>query len=242
MKLYEVITTLLLLVFLVQASDAQKRTSKSGRKKAEGLANAANARPKAKRTTTTTTAIPTVAAVEEEEEEEVYVEEEIKNYRNLCPPELKQQENTSHPCLCRDEFDSPALMVECVALTSAGQMHHIFNVIFFPTFPHFFLMPFSCPIQQTLLLGKKIDVIQVRNSTLGSTIQQMMGQSYVRSIWMRGNEITDIDNETFQGSQQNVRRLDLGSNLLTDIDFSIFDTFTQLQVKFGNTIRFLRKN
>lgn len=59
----------------------------------------------------------------------------------------------------------------------------------------------------------------------------MTGFSYIGSIWMRGNEITVINKRTFEGTEQAVRRLDLGANQLTSVDFSMFDTFTQLQVK-----------
>jgi len=62
-------------------------------------------------------------------------------------------------------------------------------------------------------------------------IPQMTGQSYVGSIWMRSNEITSIDNQAFRGTEQNIKRLDLGANQLTSVNFSMFDAFSQLQVK-----------
>ena len=62
-------------------------------------------------------------------------------------------------------------------------------------------------------------------------IPQMMGQLYAESIWMRGNKITSTDSLAFQGTEQSVRRLDMESNQLTSVDFLMFNTFTQLQVK-----------
>jgi hypothetical protein len=55
-------------------------------------------------------------------------------------------------------------------------------------------------------------------------------QAYVGNLLMRGNEITELVYDTFQGTDQNVGRLDLSSNQLSRVNFSMFDSFTQLQV------------
>lgn len=83
---------------------------------------------------------------------------------------------------------------------------------------------------QSLLLGKRIDALEVRNSTLGSLVPRLTAQAYAGTIFMRGNEITELVADTFKGTDQNLGRLDLSSNLLTSVDFTMFDSFTQLQV------------
>jgi len=219
MKLYKRMVILLVLSLLLQASNAERR---SGKKK-----GGKHLKP---RKIIKTTIAPVVEGVDEDTDKHVVghvienipdkiVEEEDAEWiptataaeqpTNLCPPELKLERRGTSPCVCYDNLDKQALMVECVALGSAHEMHTIFH---------------------SLLVGKRIDAIEVHNSTLGSTIPQMTGFSYIGSIWMRGNEITVINKRTFEGTEQAVRRLDLGANQLTSVDFSMFDTFTHLQV------------
>lgn len=135
------ITAVLLVILLTTVPlDAQKR--RKGEKKKESEAITAAPKPEVKQegsgrrsgrhTTTTTTTTPsttTVAVPEEEVEEEIQITNESRSPVNVCPPEMKPQEGKILPCTCRDELDENALMVECVALTSAQQMHKIFNVI-----------------------------------------------------------------------------------------------------------------
>jgi len=200
---------LLLLNLLVPTSGTERRNSK--RK---------GGKPPKLRKTIKTTIAPTVSLIEDAgedaneidpNEDAVWVPTVLVSQQpvNLCPPELRYKKNGPHRCVCRDGLDNQALMVECVALASANEMHEIFH---------------------GFLLGKKIDAIEVRNSTLSSMIPQMTGQSYVGSIWMRSNEITSIDNQAFRGTEQNIKRLDLGANQLTSVNFSMFDAFSQLQV------------
>lgn len=215
------ITAVLLLGLLATCSvDAQKR--RKGEKKKEPETMTAAQVPEARggrhrggrhtSTTTTTTTTPsttTVALPEEEIEEEVQITNEFRTAINVCPPELKPQEGKVLPCTCRDELDDNTLMVECVALTSGQQMHKIFN---------------------TLLLGKRIDGLEVRNSTLGPLVARQTAQAYVGNMLMRGNQITELVPDTFQGTDQIVGRLDLSSNQLSKVNFPMFDSFTQLQV------------
>ena len=85
-------------------------------------------------TTSTTTPAPTTPYAEEEVvDEEVIIVDQPRSASNECPPELKEGGASAGPCTCRDKLDDDALMVECVALTSAHQMHQIFNVIQIPT-------------------------------------------------------------------------------------------------------------
>lgn len=133
------ITVALLLTLLSTCpADAQKR--RKGEKKKESETTTAAPIPEGRggrhrsggRTTTTTTTTPsptTIALAEEDIEEEVQITNESRSAVNACPPELKPQEGKDLPCVCRDELDENTLMVECVALTSAQQMHKIFNVI-----------------------------------------------------------------------------------------------------------------
>ena len=81
-----------------------------------------------------------------------------------------------------------------------------------------------------MLLGKRIDALEVRNSTLGPLMARQTAQAYVGNLLMRGNEITELVYDTFQGTDQNIGRLDLSSNQLSRVNFSMFDSFTQLQV------------
>jgi hypothetical protein len=135
------ITAALLVILLTTVPvDSQKR--RKGEKKKESEATTAAPKPEVKQeggggrrsgrqTTTTTTTTPptTIAVAEEDVEEEIQITNESRSPVNVCPPELKTQEGKVLPCTCRDELDENALMVECVALTSAQQMHKIFNVI-----------------------------------------------------------------------------------------------------------------
>lgn len=81
-----------------------------------------------------------------------------------------------------------------------------------------------------MLLGKRIDGLEVRNSTLGPLVARQTAQAYVGHILMRGNQITELVPDTFQGTDQIVGRLDLSSNQLSKVNFPMFDSFTQLQV------------
>lgn len=47
---------------------------------------------------------------------------------------------------------------------------------------------------------------------------------------MRGNEITELVPDTFKETDVHITRLDLSSNQLTRVNFSMFDSFIQLQV------------
>lgn len=87
-----------------------------------------------------------------------------------------------------------------------------------------------------MLLGKRIDALEIRNSTLGSLVARQTAQAYVGTVLMRGNQITGLASDAFQGTHQNLGRLDLSSNQLTIVNFSMFDSFTQLQVNTRNTI------
>ena len=55
-------------------------------------------------------------------------------------------------------------------------------------------------------------------------------QAYAGTVLMRGNQITELGSDAFQGTDQNLGRLDLSSNQMTRVNFSMFDSFTQLQV------------
>lgn len=70
----------------------------------------------------------------------------------------------------------------------------------------------------------------MRNSTLGPLVDLVTAQAYVGTILMRGNEITEITPSSFKGTENYVNKLDLGSNQLAKIDFTLFNTFSQLQV------------
>lgn len=47
---------------------------------------------------------------------------------------------------------------------------------------------------------------------------------------MRGNQIESVDQETFKSTDQNLGRLDLSSNNIKNVVFSMFDNYGQLQV------------
>lgn len=81
-----------------------------------------------------------------------------------------------------------------------------------------------------MLLGKRIDGLEVRNSTLGSLVPQLTARAYAGTIFMRGNQITDVLPDTFAGTDHNIGRLDLSSNQISRIDFGIFNNFSYLQV------------
>ena len=70
----------------------------------------------------------------------------------------------------------------------------------------------------------------MRNSTLGPLVSLVTAQAYAISVLMRGNDITELAPDSFKGTDQIVGRLDLGSNQLSRVDFSIFNSFTQMQV------------
>jgi hypothetical protein len=137
------ITAALLVILLTTAPvDSQKRRKGERKKESEATTAApkvevkqegggGGGRRSGRHTTTTTTTTPptTLAVAEEEVEEEIQITNESRSPVNVCPPELKPQEGKILPCTCRDELDENALMIECVALTSAQQMHKIFNVI-----------------------------------------------------------------------------------------------------------------
>lgn len=52
---------------------------------------------------------------------------------------------------------------------------------------------------------------------------------------MRGNQITELTSDTFKRTDQSINRLDLSSNQLTRVNFSMFDSYNQLQVSKTNT-------
>ena len=138
MKLYKRMAILLVLSLLLQASNAERR---SGRKK-----GGKHLKP---RKIIKTTIAPVVEGVDEDTDKHVVghvienipdkiVEEEDAEWiptataaeqpTNLCPPELKLERRVTSPCVCYDNLDKQALMVECVALGSAHEMHTIFHV------------------------------------------------------------------------------------------------------------------
>lgn len=132
----------LCLVVLIASTDAQKR--RKGDRKKETDAQKVDGAPKkadekiqgrhrgrhATTTSTTTTTTTTEAPIiEEEVDQELVITNESRSSINECPPELKEQDGKTLPCTCRDKLDDDALMVECVALTSAEEMHDIFNVL-----------------------------------------------------------------------------------------------------------------
>ena len=133
-------TIILVILLTTIPTDAQKRRKGDKKKESEAVTvpPKSEAKPEGKQrgrhttttTTTTTQATTTVAIVEEDVDEEIIIVNQPRSIGNVCPPELKAQEGKILPCTCRDELDENALMVECVALTSAQQMHTIFNVIF----------------------------------------------------------------------------------------------------------------
>lgn len=149
MHLRWIATALLVILLIACPVDAQKR--RKGEKKKEAETNPAAPKPEPEpkpegrgggggrrgRHTTTTTVrtttpiLSTIGIVEEDVEEEIMIVNEPRAAGNVCPPELKPQDGVVLPCTCRDELDDNALMIECVALTSARQMHKIFNVTFF---------------------------------------------------------------------------------------------------------------
>jgi hypothetical protein len=140
MHLRWITVALLLTLLSTYPANAQKRRKGEKRKESETMTAALLPEGRGGRhrsggrttttTTTTTTPSPTTTALPEEDiEEEVQITNESRSAVNACPPELKPQEGNDLPCICRDELDENTLMVECVALTSAQQMHKIFNVI-----------------------------------------------------------------------------------------------------------------
>lgn len=120
--------------------DAQKRRKGEKKKDMEVVTSAPKPEGGGRRsgrhttasTTTTTTTLPptTLAIVGEDIDEEIQNSNEPRSAGNVCPPELKPQDGVVLPCTCRDELDDNALMVECVALSDANQLHQIFNVNF----------------------------------------------------------------------------------------------------------------
>lgn len=133
--------SILLVICLISCPvECQKRRKGDKKKEAETVTVAAKPEGGGKRgrqtttttTTTTSTTTPTTTTtilIEEDIDEEIRIVNEPRTAQNVCPPELKSQNGETLPCTCRDELDDNALMVECVALTSAQQMHTIFNVI-----------------------------------------------------------------------------------------------------------------
>lgn len=129
-----------LLVSLVQI-DAQKR-KKDKKKESEAAAVvveekvAEEAKPekngkKGRTTAATTTTTPAPVIEEEPEEEVLEVVNETRESSNGCPSELKPNKDSNHACTCLDNLEDGAIMVECTALTSAAEMHNIFNVIIY---------------------------------------------------------------------------------------------------------------
>ena len=136
---------LLLLTLLVQASEGERR---SGRKK-----GGKSFKPRKAIRTTLAPIFPVVEDIGEDVVEDV-VEDVDKNIvehisgktvaeedaewiptvtvakqpRNVCPPELQYERSGTHPCICRDGLDNQALMIQCVALISAHEMHKIIQV------------------------------------------------------------------------------------------------------------------
>lgn len=79
-------------------------------------------------------------------------------------------------------------------------------------------------------MGKRIDAVEVRNSTIGPLVSTLTANAYIGTLLMRGNQITELVSDAFITTDQNVGRLDLSSNQLSRINFSMFNSFTQLQV------------
>jgi len=133
---------ILLVVLLLAQVDGQKR--RKGDKKKDSQAavevTTTTAKPVEKRTrsttTTTTTMIPTTL-VEEDIDEEIVIVDVPISASNQCPPDLKEG-STNSSCICKDQLEDNAIMIECVALSSAQEMHKIFNVIIDRAFKDFF--------------------------------------------------------------------------------------------------------
>ena len=138
MKLW--ITAIFLLCVLLASSqvDAQKRRKGDKKKDSEVTTVKNEAKPEGggkqrgrttPTTTTTTTIAPTTAAIEEELDEEIGLGIlPISSGNGVCPSELKAETGKTLPCTCIDQLEDNALMVECVALTSAQDMQLIFHV------------------------------------------------------------------------------------------------------------------
>lgn len=133
------IALFLFVIFLIAYPvEAQKRRKGDKKKESESVTTApkpeGGGRRSGRQTTTSTTsttttlATTTVQVAEEDIDEEIRIVNEPRSVQNLCPPELKPQNGENLPCICRDELDDNAIMVECVALNSSQQMHDIFNV------------------------------------------------------------------------------------------------------------------
>lgn len=125
--------------------DGQKR--RKGDKKKDSQAavevTTTTAKPVEKRTrstttTTTTTMIPTTL-VEEDIDEEIIIVDVPISASNQCPPDLKEGSSNSS-CICKDQLEDNAIMIECVALSSAQEMHKIFNVMIDRSFEDLFLI------------------------------------------------------------------------------------------------------
>ena len=69
----------------------------------------------------------------------------------------------------------------------------------------------------------------------------MTAQSYTATILMRNNQITELVAEAFKGTDHNVARLDFSDNKISTVNFSTFDTFTQLQVRETTVHRHFRR-
>lgn len=80
-------------------------------------------------------------------------------------------------------------------------------------------------------MGKSINGLEVRNSTLGPLVSQVTARAYIATVFMRGNQITDLAPDTFAGSEEHIGRLDLSSNMITRVNFAVFNNFTNMHVK-----------
>lgn len=88
----------------------------------------------------------------------------------------------------------------------------------------------GCGLRQNYLLGKRVDAIEVVNSTLGHLVEHMSAQTYTATVLMRNNGISALHADAFRGSDHNIGRLDLSSNQLSSVNFSMFNSFMQMQV------------
>lgn len=134
------IATIFLLIVLLANNPVNAQKRRKGDKKKETEVTTIKSDAKSEgggkqrgrtTSTTTTTAAPTIPIIVEEELEEEMV---LGNLPTLvenggCPPELKAETGKTIPCKCIDNLEENALMVECVALTSAQDMHLLFEVI-----------------------------------------------------------------------------------------------------------------
>ena len=60
---------------------------------------------------------------------------------------------------------------------------------------------------------------------------QLTARAYAGTIFMRGNQITEVLPDTFAGTDQNIGRLDLSSNQISRVNFAIFNNFSYMQVQ-----------